>query len=75
VALDVSAVESSIGESLSRAPQIVAKNKRRVGVPKQRLGNAGEPPRGGEGSRRRPRMGLGGLTRGSRFPRCFTCHP
>jgi hypothetical protein len=74
IALDVSTVESSMGESSSRAPSIVAKSKRRVGVPKRKVGNVGVPPRGGEGSRRHHRMGLGGLAHGSRFARCFACH-
>jgi hypothetical protein len=69
--LDVSAAKSWMGESSSRVPPTVA---RRVGVRKRRLGTAGEPPRGAEGSRSRCLMGLGGLTRGSCFVRCFVCH-
>jgi hypothetical protein len=58
IVLDVSATESRMGKSSSRAPMTVVKSKRRVDVPKQRLGNAGAPPRGGEGSRRCHHMGL-----------------
>jgi hypothetical protein len=60
IVLDVSATESRMGKSSSRAPMTVVKSKRRVDVPKQRLGNAGAPPRGGEGSRRCHHMGLWG---------------
>jgi hypothetical protein len=75
VLLDVFAAESRTGESLSRVQLIEAKIKRRVGVPKWRLGSASEPPRGGEGSRRCHHMGLGRLAHGSCFTRCFVCHP
>jgi hypothetical protein len=44
VPLDVFAAESRTGESLSRVQLIEAKIKRRVGVPKWRLGSASEPP-------------------------------
>jgi hypothetical protein len=75
VVLDVSAVEPRTEESSSRVPLIAARSKRRVGVSKQRLGTAGVPPRGLEGSWRRRRMGLGGLAHGSSFMRCFACQP
>jgi hypothetical protein len=62
VVFDVSATESRMEqESSSRAPIPMAKNKRkRVGVPKRRLGSADAPARGGKGSQRRRHMGLGG---------------
>jgi hypothetical protein len=49
VGLDVSEAESRMWESSSRVPLIVVRSKRRVGVPKRRLGITSEPskaPRG-----------------------------
>jgi hypothetical protein len=61
VALDVSAAESIMEESSSRAPTPMEKGKKKkVGVPKRRLGSAGAPPRGDKSFRRRRHMGLGG---------------
>jgi hypothetical protein len=46
VVLDVSAARSKTAESSSRVSSTAARGKRRVGVPKRRLGSTGEPPQG-----------------------------
>jgi hypothetical protein len=74
VALDLCATESRMTESSSRDLLTETIGKRRVRVPKRRVGTVGEPSRSTGGSQRRHRMGMGGLARGFRFLKCSICH-
>lgn len=63
VALDLSATESRAVESSSRISPTTTRGKRRVGVPKQRVGTFGEPSQGTRGSRSRHYMAMEGPRR------------
>jgi hypothetical protein len=63
VALDLSATESRAVESSSRISPATTRGKRRVGMPKQRVGTFGEPSQGTRGSRRRHCVGMEGPRR------------
>jgi hypothetical protein len=69
----VSVTESRTVESSSRLSLTEARAKRRVGVPKQRVGTVGEPSRSTRGSQRRRHMGMGGLARDFHFVKCYAC--
>jgi hypothetical protein len=60
VALDLFARESRMVESSSRVSPTMARGKRRVGVPKQRVGTFGEPSQSTRGSGRHHHMGMEG---------------